>query len=63
MGQKFFLDSIQTSSGAHPLSYTVGMGTVSLGVKWQGHETDHSPPFSVEVKNGGAIPLHAHPSS
>jgi hypothetical protein len=63
MEQKVFLDSIQTSTGAHPTSYTVGMGTLSMGVKWQGYETDHSPPFSVEVKNGGAIPSHAHPSS
>jgi hypothetical protein len=26
------------------------------GVKRQGHETYHSPPSIVEVKNGGAIP-------
>jgi hypothetical protein len=25
-------------------------GTLSLGVKWQGREADHSPPTSVEVK-------------
>jgi hypothetical protein len=28
-----------------------------------GHETDHSPPFSAEVKNGGAIPPHPNTSS
>jgi hypothetical protein len=34
-------------------------GAHSPGVKQPGHEADHSPPFSAEVKNGGAIPpLH-----
>jgi hypothetical protein len=31
--------------------------SVSLGVKQQGHEADHSPPGSAKLKNGGAI-LH-----
>jgi hypothetical protein len=26
-------------------------GTLSLGVKWLGHEADHSPPSSAKVKN------------
>jgi hypothetical protein len=39
------------------------MGTVSVGVKWQMYEIDHSPPFYAEVKNGEAIPSHAHPYS
>jgi hypothetical protein len=26
-------------------------GALSLGVKWQGREADHSPPSSAEVKN------------
>jgi hypothetical protein len=30
-------------------------GTLSLGVKRPGNETDHSPPFTAEVKNDGAI--------
>jgi hypothetical protein len=34
----------------------VDTGFVSLRVKWQGSEVDHSPPSSAEVKNGGAIP-------
>jgi hypothetical protein len=29
---------------------------LSLGVKRQGREADHSPPSSAEVKKGGAIP-------
>jgi hypothetical protein len=32
------------------------LGTLSPGVKWQGHEADHSPPASAEFKNGEAIP-------
>jgi hypothetical protein len=31
-------------------------GAVSLGVKRQGCEADHSPASSVEVKNGGVAP-------
>jgi hypothetical protein len=27
------------------------LGALSAGVKWPGHEADHSPPSSVEVKN------------
>jgi hypothetical protein len=33
------------------------------GVKWPGHEADHSPPFSAKIKNVGAIPplpIHLH---
>jgi hypothetical protein len=26
-------------------------GALSVGVKWPGHEADHSPPPSAEVKN------------
>jgi hypothetical protein len=32
------------------------LAAVSLGVKGQGREADHSLPSSAEVKNGGAIP-------
>jgi hypothetical protein len=34
-----------------------------LGVKWWGHEADHSPPSSARVKKGGAIPPLPHLSS
>jgi hypothetical protein len=27
-----------------------------VGVKWPGHEADHSPPSSAEVKECGALP-------
>jgi hypothetical protein len=53
--------NIQTDSGAHPASYSVGASADSMGVMGQGHESDHSPPSTAEVKNGGAIPsLHIH---
>jgi hypothetical protein len=38
-------------------------GIVSPGVKRLGHEADHSPPFSAEFKNSGAIPPLPHTSS
>jgi hypothetical protein len=38
-------------------------GAVSPEVKRQGREAEHSPPSSVEVKNGGAIPRLPHISS
>jgi hypothetical protein len=39
--------SVQTGSGAHPVTRAVG----TLGVKLPGLEADHSPPSSAEVKN------------
>jgi hypothetical protein len=38
----------------HPLTQRLPV-VLSLGVKRQGREADHSPPSSVEVMNGGAI--------
>jgi hypothetical protein len=38
-------------------------GAASSGIKWQGFEADHSPPFTAEVKNSGAklyFPLRVH---
>jgi hypothetical protein len=43
---------VQTGSGAHPASYTMGTGVLSPGVKARpGREADHSPPSSAEVVN------------
>jgi hypothetical protein len=42
---------IQTGSGAHPASYSVGTGCSSAGVKRLGREADNSPSSSAEVKN------------
>jgi len=40
---------VQTGSEAHPASHTMGTGSLA-GVKWPGHEVDHPPPSSIEVK-------------
>jgi hypothetical protein len=50
---KIFLFSI--ASRPAPGSTWPPIKSVS-GVKWLGHEADHSPPCSAEVKNDGAIP-------
>jgi hypothetical protein len=43
---------LQTSSGAHPASCTLGTGGPFLGDKARpGSDTDHSPPSSAEVVN------------
>jgi hypothetical protein len=42
---------VQTGSGAHPPSYTVGTGGSFPGGKERpGRDADHSPPSSAEVK-------------
>jgi hypothetical protein len=55
---------VQNDSGAHPPSFPVGTGALSLGVKWLGHEADHSPPSIAEVKNvwssTSTPPVHLH---
>jgi len=38
---------VQTGSGAHPASCTMGTG----GKAWPGRDADHSPPSSAEVEN------------
>jgi hypothetical protein len=44
--------SVQTGSGAHPASCTIGTGGPFSGGKAQsGREADHSPPSSAEVVN------------
>jgi hypothetical protein len=40
----------ENGSGTHPASYPMGTRALSLGVKRQGREADHSPPSSAEVK-------------
>jgi hypothetical protein len=34
----------------YPAPYARGRGAVSFGIKLPGLEADHSPPFTVEVK-------------
>jgi hypothetical protein len=43
--------SIQTGSGDHPASYTMGTEGSYLRSEWLGHEADHSPPSTAKVKN------------
>jgi hypothetical protein len=49
------LHSVQTVSGAHSGSYSMGTA-FSLGVKRLRGDDDHSSPSVAEGKNGGAIP-------
>jgi hypothetical protein len=43
---------VQTGSGAHPDSCTMGTGGTFPGAEaWPGRDADHSPPSSVEVEN------------
>jgi hypothetical protein len=48
-GAKYFSSSlfVQTGSGAHPASCTMG----TVGKAQPGRDTDHSPPSSAEVVN------------
>jgi hypothetical protein len=55
-----FFHSAQTGSGVHPAAYPTGTRGCPPGVERQGREVDHSPPFSAEVKNGGAISTLPH---
>jgi hypothetical protein len=57
------LHSVQTGSGNHPDSFQMSTGALSPGVRQPGREAEHSPPYSVEDKNGGAIPPLPHMSS
>jgi hypothetical protein len=41
---------VQTGPGAHPASYPMGIGALSLGVKRSGREADHSLPTGAEVE-------------
>jgi hypothetical protein len=41
---------VQNGSGTHPASYPMGTLGSFLGVKWLGHEADHTPPSIAVVK-------------
>jgi hypothetical protein len=43
--------NVQTGSGVHPASYSVGAGGSFSRVKWLKCEADHFPPLSAEIKN------------
>jgi hypothetical protein len=51
VGQEFsLLHVVQTGSGVHPTSYTMGTGALSSGVKRSGREDDQSSPTIAEVR-------------
>jgi hypothetical protein len=52
-GVRFFAH-VQTGTGAHPASCTMGTGSFP-GVKQPGRGADHPPPSSAEVKKRGTI--------
>jgi hypothetical protein len=58
-GNFSFRRRVQTDSGAptQPPNQRVP-GALSLGIKRLGHEADHLPPFSVEVKECVELYLH-----
>jgi hypothetical protein len=62
-GFSSFRHRIQTGSEAHPTSYTMGIGVLSLGTKRPGREADHSPPSSAEVTNAWSYISTPHMSS
>jgi hypothetical protein len=51
---------VQNGSGANPVSYPMGIRGTFFGVKRPGHEADHSPPSSAEVKECVELYLHSH---
>jgi hypothetical protein len=61
----FFYPCVQTGSGAHPASYSMGTGGPFPGGKARsGSDADHSPLSSAEVKNEQELYLlspHAPP--
>jgi len=54
VGERFFV-LVQTVSGAHPASYTMGTG-IFPGVKPRGRGFDHPPPYRAEIKE--RVKLH-----
>ena len=42
------LEPVETTSGAHPASYSDGTGVLDSEVKRPGREADHSPPSNAE---------------
>jgi hypothetical protein len=50
---------VQNGSEAHPPSYPMVQGALSLRVKRPGCEADHSPPSSAEVKECAELYFHS----
>jgi hypothetical protein len=58
------LHPVQTGAGAHPASYPMGTGSLSLVIKRPGREANHSPPASAGVNNAwiytSTFPVRLH---
>jgi hypothetical protein len=65
VGESIYLSSTASRPALRPTQPPIQWTPESLspGVKRLGHEADHSPSFSAEVKNGGAIPTRPRTSS
>jgi len=50
------LQNVQTGSGAHSPSYSMGNGDNFPGVTLPEQEIDHSPQSGTKVRRSGAIP-------
>jgi hypothetical protein len=65
VGNSSLRHRVQTDSGVHPVSYSIGIRVSYPGGKMEGREADHSPPSSADVKNAWSytftapIPLHS----
>lgn len=55
-----FSTTFRLALGTTPLLVQWGMGVSAPGVKWLGSEAEHSPPSSVEVKNGCSYTTTPH---
>jgi hypothetical protein len=53
---RFFSTASRLNLGLTQTPIQQVLASLFHGVKQQGHEADHSPPSSAEVKNGGVIP-------
>jgi hypothetical protein len=64
-GASFFLypTASKLALGPTQLHIRLILGALSPGIKWPGHEADHSRASSAEFKNGVAIPALRHMSS
>jgi hypothetical protein len=62
-GWIWFNSHIQSSSGAHPASYTMGTGESFPRVKWPGLEADHSPNLLPRLRIHGDVSPVPHASS
>jgi hypothetical protein len=62
-GGEEFSTSVQTGPGAHLASCTMGAGSPSREIKQPGHDLDHPPPSSAQMKelsHSSCTPLGLH---